>query len=240
MAWFENLNCGSFGPQRILSSTSNGAWSVHAGALDYDGDTDVVAASYGDDTISIFRNLGGGLFAPGQAITSNANGARSVVVGDMNSDCQLDILWGAYWANTVAWHQNQPLGTASPLTWSYNVTLDSNQNLTLSMVDGYPGWTYYMFHSNHLANGVFTGAGMIFGLHITLGEVMSQSAAALQGNPLHSGVLNLNGTNALTIPASQLTALSGQTWWSVAVRPSGPCQPGNIFEGSPIRSVVFP
>ncbi len=55
----------------VLTDEADGAQSVTAGDLDGDGDTDVIAASSGDNTIAWFSNLGGSVgIDPGGAIVA--------------------------------------------------------------------------------------------------------------------------------------------------------------------------
>jgi hypothetical protein len=57
IAWYPNLDgAGTFGPQRILSSSAKGARSVFAMDLDGDGDLEVLSASFDDDEIVWYAN----------------------------------------------------------------------------------------------------------------------------------------------------------------------------------------
>ena len=56
--WYENLDgVGSFGSENIIKMNADAAQSVHAIDVDQDGDHDIIAASYLDNTISWFENL---------------------------------------------------------------------------------------------------------------------------------------------------------------------------------------
>ncbi|MCI0636227.1 MAG: IPTL-CTERM sorting domain-containing protein, partial [Actinobacteria bacterium] len=58
IAWYENTNgLGSFGVQQVISSLADGARSVFAADVDGDGDTDVLSASFLDDTIAWYEQL---------------------------------------------------------------------------------------------------------------------------------------------------------------------------------------
>jgi hypothetical protein len=93
--------------EHVISTSVNGAYSVHAADVDGDGDLDVLSASTYDDTIAWYENDGGS--SPGfskHAITTSANGARSVYTGDVDSDGDLDILSASYADGTIAWYEN--------------------------------------------------------------------------------------------------------------------------------------
>ncbi|MAF66192.1 MAG: hypothetical protein CMJ84_11115 [Planctomycetes bacterium] len=66
IAWYENVGAGSgvgggsFGPQRIITSSADDAWDVCAADLDGDGDADVLSASYNDNLIAWYETTGPG------------------------------------------------------------------------------------------------------------------------------------------------------------------------------------
>ena len=49
-----------FGPQQVITTNADGAWSTYATDLDGDGDVDVISASETDDKVAWYANLGGG------------------------------------------------------------------------------------------------------------------------------------------------------------------------------------
>jgi hypothetical protein len=60
MAWYENTDgAGAFGPQRVIATTADGAFSGFSADLDGDGDLDVLSASRLDDKIAWYENRGG-------------------------------------------------------------------------------------------------------------------------------------------------------------------------------------
>jgi hypothetical protein len=60
IAWYENLDGGgAFGPPRSISAVAAGAFSVWAGDLDGDGDTDALSAAQESDTIAWHENESG-------------------------------------------------------------------------------------------------------------------------------------------------------------------------------------
>ena len=58
IAWYENTDgLGTFGPQRVITASADGATAVFAADLDGDGDQDVLSASWKDDKIAWYENL---------------------------------------------------------------------------------------------------------------------------------------------------------------------------------------
>jgi len=94
IAWYENLDgAGSFGPQQVISTLVNGAYSVFAADIDGDGDADVLAASLHLNRIVWFENQdGAGTFGDQRVVTDLADGARSVFAADIDGDGDIDAL----------------------------------------------------------------------------------------------------------------------------------------------------
>ncbi len=114
IAWFENLDgAGTFGPERLISTTADGAASVAVADMNLDGDLDVLCASPLDDTIAWFENLdGAGTFGPERAISTTADGAQSVATGDVDRDGDPDVF--AAFDSVVVWYRNRTGGTFDP------------------------------------------------------------------------------------------------------------------------------
>ncbi|MCA9252437.1 MAG: VCBS repeat-containing protein [Phycisphaerales bacterium] len=106
IAWYENADGqGTFGPQRIITTTADFAFSVFAVDLDGDGDTDVLSASTVDETIAWYENIDGlGTFGSSQIIASSASDAREVIAADLDGDGDPDVL--AAQGNRIAWYEN--------------------------------------------------------------------------------------------------------------------------------------
>ena len=60
--------------ESAISTSANGAYSVHAADVDGDGDMDVLSASYEDGKIAWYENDGSESFTE-HAISTSANGA---------------------------------------------------------------------------------------------------------------------------------------------------------------------
>ncbi len=108
IAWYENTDgLGSFGPKQAIDVTANGARSVATADIDSDGFTDVLSASFVDDSVSWYRNTDGlGGFASRQIITANSNGAQVVHPTDIDGDQDPDIAVASANDNTLSWFEN--------------------------------------------------------------------------------------------------------------------------------------
>jgi len=108
IAWYENTNgLGSFGPQKIISTSLDYAGSVYAADLDDDGDMDVLSSSWGDDKIAWYENTDGeGTFGAQQVISTNAGTAYSVYASDIDGDGDIDVLSASRGDNKIAWYEN--------------------------------------------------------------------------------------------------------------------------------------
>jgi hypothetical protein len=116
IAWYENrLNDGinnDFNPtQQVISTTADGASSVHAADVDGDGDLDVLSASNTDDTIAWYENrLNDGInndFNPiEKVISTTADLPTSVSAADVDGDGDLDVLSSSRIDDKIAWYEN--------------------------------------------------------------------------------------------------------------------------------------
>jgi len=83
-----------FGPQQPIST--NSAIDIYPCDVNGDGDIDLVAANYGDDSIGWYENLDGqGNFGTRQIISTNADQARTVHAVDIDGDGDLDVISGS-------------------------------------------------------------------------------------------------------------------------------------------------
>ncbi|HNO80432.1 MAG TPA: FG-GAP-like repeat-containing protein [Phycisphaerae bacterium] len=108
IAWYENVDgLGGFGPQRVITTAANGAYSVLAADLDDDGDLDVLSASVYDDKIAWYQNTDGqGNFGPQQVITTAVDQAHSVFAADLDGDGDVDALSASREDDKIAWYEN--------------------------------------------------------------------------------------------------------------------------------------
>ena len=107
IAWYKNMDgLGTFGPQQIISENAPVAYSVFATDIDGDGDIDIIAASYSDDTIGWFANNGQGTFASRQIISTLADGASSVYASDADNDGDMDVFSASALDDKISWYEN--------------------------------------------------------------------------------------------------------------------------------------
>jgi len=110
IAWYENTDGkGTFGPQQVITSKTDGPKSVYASDLDGDGDMDALSASIFDNVVAWYENTDGrGSFGPQQVISSSATatGAISVYTSDLDGDNDMDVLSALYTDNSIVWFEN--------------------------------------------------------------------------------------------------------------------------------------
>jgi len=93
----------AFGGQQVISTQTDGAYSVYACDLDGDGDNDILSASLSDDKIAWYENLGGGSFSAQQVISTQANGAHWVYACDLDGDGDNDVISASVHDDKIAW-----------------------------------------------------------------------------------------------------------------------------------------
>ncbi|MEM7305463.1 MAG: FG-GAP-like repeat-containing protein [Planctomycetota bacterium] len=138
VAWYENTDgLGAFGPQQLISSTADGAFAVAAADVDGDGDLDVVAGSFSDDTIAWFENTDGlATFGPGQTITTAADAFQSLRATDLDGDGDLDLLSASINDDKIAWYPNADGAGSFGAQAVITDAVDFAQTVTSADVDG--------------------------------------------------------------------------------------------------------
>ena len=108
LAWYENTDgLGTFGPLQLVDGTAGGAHAVRSSDLDGDGDRDLFAASFADDTVAWYANTDGlGTFGAAVVVSASADGARTVAARDLDGDGDADLLSASAFDDTVGWYEN--------------------------------------------------------------------------------------------------------------------------------------
>jgi hypothetical protein len=142
IAWYENDGASSptFTPH-IVTTTADGARSVHAGDVDSDGDLDILSLSQVDDEVTWYENDGALLpvFAP-HIVTTDADGVVSVYAADMDNDGDLDILSssdeGLIPTGEIIWYEND--GSPTPVFTTHVIATGvlGAKNVYAADVDG--------------------------------------------------------------------------------------------------------
>ncbi|GAB5519163.1 MAG: hypothetical protein RhofKO_14140 [Rhodothermales bacterium] len=117
----------------VVADTADGATAVQGGDIDGDGDTDIVASSFNDDTIAWYENDGSETFTK-RTISTTADGARSVHVVDVDGDGDLDVISGSELDDTVAWYEND--GSGGFTTHDISLTANAVWWVTAADMDG--------------------------------------------------------------------------------------------------------
>ena len=112
IAWYPNIDGqGTFGTQRIISTSGVGATSVIAVNIDGDQDLDIVATSMFDNKVAWYESFAGKgrvRFGFSSAIASGDNTlwAHQVIAADIDGDRDLDVLSASFLDDKIAWYAN--------------------------------------------------------------------------------------------------------------------------------------
>jgi hypothetical protein len=207
VVWYENkIGEGgeSFGPEQVITTSAETAYSVFAADLDGDGDPDVLSASSFDDKVAWYENQIGGAeadadgFGSQHVITTDADGAVAVYATDLDEDGAPDVLSASSYDDTVAWHENQigdPTADADGFGTEQIITTDANYAssvfgtdldrdgdadvLFTSRADSRVAW-----HENQIGEEGGDGDGFGIGKTITTNAAEAQSVygSDLSGN----------------------------------------------------------
>ncbi|MEJ2636674.1 MAG: FG-GAP-like repeat-containing protein [Calditrichia bacterium] len=131
ISWWKNDGSGNFGAEQVITSNFWDARNAKGIDIDGDGDTDVVGAADGSNTISWFENNGLQQFLE-HIITNNFSYAYYNYPLDFDGDGDTDVLASAQNANEIAWFVNDQeddqmlaSGDIPPVSfWNGNVEID--------------------------------------------------------------------------------------------------------------------
>ena len=105
VTWWENGGSGTWAANDIATNVD--ARSVYVEDIDGDGDLDVVAALFTQNTIKLYLNSGASNPVwTASNIDTNAKGATDVHAADMDGDGYLDVVSSSLDDDTIAWYKN--------------------------------------------------------------------------------------------------------------------------------------
>ncbi len=120
IAWYENDGTPTVGAwtKHVISTSADYALSVFAADVDGDGDTDVLSASYLDDTLAWYEN--DGTPSPStwteHGISTTVDLAATVFAADVDGDGDTDVFAASYNDGELAWYEND--GTPAIGAWA--------------------------------------------------------------------------------------------------------------------------
>ena len=119
IAWWKNSGDPTQGwTKYIVKSNFTNAHDAKCADIDHDGDTDIVAASYGQSSIVICWNDGNPTSNwQTSTLTNTFGGALSIFVMDLDKDNDLDILGTASDADLISWWESSG---SNPINWTYH------------------------------------------------------------------------------------------------------------------------
>ncbi len=107
LAWNENTDGqGSFGSQRVITTSADGAISLSAADLDGDQDVDLVVACWESNRVSWYENDGDGDFGSESVVTASVLNVLCVFAADLDGDDDMDVLSASSDDDKIAWYQN--------------------------------------------------------------------------------------------------------------------------------------
>ncbi len=112
------IGTGSFGGQIPITTLSDGSRLIVAADVDGDGDTDILSASFDDDTLAWHENTGtpGVGPWPEHLITTIAENPTCIFPADIDGDGDLDVVGASRLDYTIAWYEND--GTPGDGPWA--------------------------------------------------------------------------------------------------------------------------
>nr|RNJ67110.1 MAG: hypothetical protein EDM05_22565 [Leptolyngbya sp. IPPAS B-1204] len=101
LAVFLGSGNGSFGSPLLLSANGLSSFSVVTGDFNGDGNSDIVTANFGSDTVSLLLGNGNGSFQAAQTFQVGKQ-PNQVVTADLNQDGRLDLVTANSGSNTLS------------------------------------------------------------------------------------------------------------------------------------------
>jgi hypothetical protein len=196
--WWENDDgSASSLTEHVVTDSFDGAWTIYAGDIDGDGDTDVLgAAKYAGD-ITWWENMdGSGTSWTARVIEEEFDRARVVTAADIDRDRDLDILGSSdadqlivLWENVDGSGASWDKRTIASGVLAYSICVDdiNNDHYLDVVASGYQSGQIIWWEnidgtghtwSPHTVTGSFAGASDAFAVDIDLDENMDIIGAA--------------------------------------------------------------
>lgn len=126
--WENNLDVSADWEKHVVDGDFDGAYSVNAGDIDGDGDTDILGAAYTDDEVTWWENTDhvGGSWTK-HSIDGTFDGAISVVTVDIDGDTDIDVVAAGRDVNAVALWENltpAPQVPRAEFSWDPDVPVE--------------------------------------------------------------------------------------------------------------------
>ncbi len=96
---------------------TRGGRTIHAVALDADGDMDAAGCSFSAKVVRWWENLGGGKFTAHDIDTTNDQQAYDLKIVDLDGDGAKDILLAGRQSNNAVWYRQRPVPLSEMATF---------------------------------------------------------------------------------------------------------------------------
>ena len=122
-----NLGDGTSWSTHTVTSSADGVESVTAGDVDADGDIDVLATAYSDNSVLWYENTAGsGLSWSARTVTILTLGPRDAALADIDGDGDLDVAAAVTFGDEFVWFTNQTIHRSAHLDLEHVMTTGAN------------------------------------------------------------------------------------------------------------------
>ncbi len=105
---FGNFCYAQFGPQKVITTNAEGAFSIITADIDGDGDLDVISVSSFDDKLAWYENRrdGVGMFGSQRIISTSLPDVKSVCTADFDNDGDIDLIANTGFIGEIKYFRN--------------------------------------------------------------------------------------------------------------------------------------